>query len=233
MKLNGLIGVAALLLASAGAQATIIGVAVKDFGSSAQVGSTNTNGSINFFAPLSGTETYGVDGGGLSSDSCYYPRTCTGGTLNMFLRFSPVLTTDGILSLYFKDLDLSGVNDPDFFFESILLADENGKTLFAIDSVADALADPNILILADHKIQVLLSFVDVISNPFYLRLAFSTSFGPNTPRGWYGNTYETMLATLTQLTPLRVPEPTTLSLLGAGLLAAGLAGRRRKCARRA
>lgn len=232
MKRKGLAGFAAFLLASASVHATIIGVAVDSVGSSTQVGTTNPDGSIDFFAPLSGTETYGVGGGGMSSDSCYYgtPNTCTGGTLDMFLRFDPVPTSTGILGLFFRDLDLAGVNDPWFFFESLLLADADGNTLFDVSSVADAAADPNLLFFGNNSVQLLLSFVDVISDPFFLRLSFSTDFSQYTPRGWYGNTSETMLALLE---PVSVPEPTTLSLLGAGLVAVGLAGRRRKVSKAA
>jgi len=227
MKLSALVGIATLLLASTAAHATIIGVAVEGVGSDTQVGMTNPDGSIKFYAPLSGNEVYGESGGGMSSDSCYYPSTCTGGTLDMTLKFDGLGgASEGILGLFFQDLDLAGVNDPWFFFESLRVADANDVTLFDIGSVADAWA----LLLANNSVQLLLSFVDIINDPFFLQLSFSTDFSRYTPYGWYGNTYETMLAVLE---PVSVPEPTTLSLLGAGLVAVGLAGRRRKAAKAA
>jgi hypothetical protein len=214
------------LAATGTANATVIGVAVDGVGSNNTVGSVNGDGSINFYAPLSADSsgTYGVDAG-LSTDTCYYPTTCTGGTLDMFLRFEPAPTGDGILALTFLDLDIAGANDPWFFFESLRLADESNNTLYEVDSVLDGFGDPNLAILANNTVQLLLSFVDIAASPFFLQLSFSTDFHALTPYGGYQNTVETMLATLT---PVSVPEPATLSLLGTGLVAFGLSRRRKR-----
>ena len=224
MKITRLTFPLALLLVWAGAaQATIIGVAVDGIATNNDVGSVNPDGSINFFAPLSegASGTYGVDAG-MTADTCYYPSTCTGGTLDIFLRFDPVPVGDALLSLSFLDLDLAGANDPWFFFESLTLANSSGDTLFSVDSIADGTSD--LAILANNSVQFLFSFIDVATDPLFLQLTIGTDFSAFTPSGWYRNTSETMLASLT---PVSVPEPATLSLLGAGLVVVGFAKRRK------
>jgi hypothetical protein len=212
-----------LLAAWAPAQATVIGVAVRGNGYTTPVGSTNSDGSINFYALLNGTGTYGVSGAGLTPDTCTIgsSSTCTGGRLDMWLRFAPVTLGQNTLTLTFSDLDLFGVNDPNYFFESVEIFNSSLQSLALIDSIAD----PQVVLASTNpNNQTLSMLLNVANNPFYTRLRFRTSF-IGAPRGSYVNTLETVLA---KLTPVSVPEPTTLTMLGGGLLLLGFASRRRR-----
>ncbi|HEY7672245.1 MAG TPA: PEP-CTERM sorting domain-containing protein [Gammaproteobacteria bacterium] len=214
-----------LLLAGAlPAQANVIGIAVDDNITPTPVGSTNGDGSINFYALLNGTGTYGVAGAGLSPDTCTKTSsysTCTGGTLDMWLRFSPVTIGANTLTLQFSDLDLFGVHDPSYFLESVQIYDSSLTSLALVDS----LYDPEVVLGATNAdTQTLSLLLDVTSNPYFTRLTFRTRF-VGAPRGSYINTRESVLATIS---PVSVPEPTTLTLLGGGLLLIGFASRRRR-----
>jgi hypothetical protein len=217
---------ALLLLAAVPAHATVIGVAVRGNGSSTTVGSTNSDGSINFYALMKGSGTYGVSGAGLSSDTCTigsWSSTCTGGRLDMWLRFSPVTLGPNILTLHFTDLDLFGVNDPNYFLESVGIYDSTRALLAFVDSVAD----PEVA-SANYNTQTLSLALNATNNPYYTKLTFRTAFN-QAPRGTYVNTIERMLATMSAVVPpASVPEPGTLSLLGAGLLLIGGVARRRR-----
>ena len=128
-----------LVLATGAAQATIVGYAVSGDGSSTTVGSTSPDGSIIFYALLNGSGTFGA-GAGTSADTCTEPGTCTGGTLDMFLRFDGVSAGANVLSLFFTDLDLLGVHDPSFFRESLVVTggtNTSGGVLGNISAVGD------------------------------------------------------------------------------------------------
>ena len=212
---------AALLLALAGAaQATVIGTAVRGYGYTTTVGSNNADGSINFFALLRGSGTYGVSGAGLSADTCTigWSSTCTGGTLDMWLRFAPVTLGPNILTLQFTDLDLFGVNDPNYFLESVGIFDSLGTNLAFVDQVTDAA-----VLSANFNQQTLTLGLTATQNPYYTRLRFRTRFN-GAPYGTYMNTPERLLATMSAVS---VPEPATLSMLGAGLFLMGFVRRRR------
>lgn len=221
-----LIGSALLLMASAGsAQATIIGVPVGGIGSSATVGNVAADGTIDFYIPLTSGHSgvYGVNAG-TSVDGCSFPGTCTGGTLDMFLRFAPAQLGPNVLSLAFSDLDLISVNDPWYFLESIAVLDAYSN----VQAFVDSWNDPEVLV-ADPNDQLLQLLVNVGENPFFVGLSFTSSFAGQVPHGNYINTSETLLASLSAVAtpPVPVPEPTILSLLGAGLISIGLGRRRR------
>jgi hypothetical protein len=218
---------AALLLAVAlPAQATVIGVAVNNSTPTATpVGVQSSTGNISFYALLNGpTATYGVGGAGLTPDTCtigWVSNTCTGGTLHMWLRFTPATLGANILTLNFTDLDLFGVNDPSYFLESVRIYDSALTLLADVDSALD----PEV-VQANYSQQTLSLAVNVAANPYFTRLTFRTNF-VGAARGTYVNTIETLLATLSAVPTSSVPEPGALSLMGVGLLLVGFAVRRR------
>jgi len=215
----------ALLLALAlPAQANVIGVAVNNSTATATpVGTQSPTGTISFYALLNGSGTYGVGGAGLAPDTCtigWASNTCTGGRLDMWLRFSPVTLGANILTLQFTDLDLFGVNDPSYFLESVSIFDSALTNLAYIDSALD----PEV-VQANYSQQTLSLGLNVTNNPYFTRLTFRTGFS-GASRGTYSNTIETLLATMSAVPTSSVPEPGALSLMGLGLLLVGFAARR-------
>ena len=199
------------------ASADTIGIAVGGVGLSTQVGLTPAaDGTISYYVPLT-TSDSGVYGArGTTSDTCSYSSTCTGGYLDMFLRFAPVQVGANVLTLNFSDLDLKGANDPTYFLESVTIIPTGGSSV-----LIDETTDPGVL-SANNATQVLVLPMAVASNPFYVQLHFTSSFLSTTPSGTYANTIETVQATIKP-----VPEPLTLATLGLGLLAIGILSRRK------
>jgi hypothetical protein len=226
MRLQLLVSTAAafLLAVAAPAGAQVIGRAVTGNNSTTYVNGANADGSIDFYALLNGSGTYS-NTVGQSADTCTigaYSSNCGGGLLTMWLRFEPTASGTNLLTLRFTDLDLVGVNDPSYFFESVSIYRGSSSTSLAdVDNVNDV---PTV-VSANVDQQVLRLAVDLAStSPLFTRLVIATRFAANAARGTYVNTEERLLATLSG--PVSVPEPATLSMLGAGLLLIGFARRR-------
>jgi len=211
-----LIGVVLLFGSLSPVSADSIGVAVSALGSSSVVG-TSSGGTISFYIPLTGTNgTYGVGGKGMSADICstYSSPLCSGGSMDMFLRFDGVQQGANLLTLSFSDLDLAGVNDPSYFLESVVVTPPGGTPISQSN-------DPRVL-NANADTQVLVLPMAIPNSPFfYVQLHFASTFN-SPPTGAYTNTVETVRATIRP-----VPEPMTLATLGLGMLALGIVARRK------
>ena len=210
----------AQLLFVAAPQAATVGVPVASIGSMAPVGNTTSTADglrVDFFIPLSGSATYGVDGGGLSADTCF---SGCGGTLNMFLKFDPVTPGDNIVTLKFTDLDLYGVNDPSRFFESVEFFDSGAISLGKVKSASQT--DPTTglhVVTADFEQQLLEVLVPgVSSSPYWAKLVFKTSGSISGT-----NTVENLYASISP-----VPLPPALPLFALGLAVFAYVGRRRR-----
>ena len=216
---------AVMSVVSTFSQAGTIGVAV-DGVNGALVGNTLVNrpslggDAIEYFIPLNGvSDVYGNggttnnNGFGQVSDSGY-----GGGTLSMFLMFTPVsTTTPSQLNIRFEDLDLMGVNSPSYFLETINVLDAGGSSI-----VNGPITDIGGLVTGNSTSQLLsLALGVVATNPFFLQLEFTADFTDYWRKGT--NTPEYLIA---EVTP--VPLPAALPLFAGSIGLIGFLGWRRK-----
>lgn len=205
---------------------------VASCGSSASVGSgcyTAGSHDVAFYIPLNSTYNgvYGVDTNpsgfkvGTSSDS----RASSSGftnynALTMDLRYTPLAgavanLSSAVLTFNFTDLDLQGVNDPYGFFESVQFKSGGGLAL-SDKIIMNGQINPlyNYTVTGNSTYQTI-TFGDVRSfitgDPFYAELTFSSKM---TQSGTWKNTVEHLNTTLVT----SVPEPSSLLLLGFGVL---------------
>jgi len=196
-------------------------------GETTQVGTVDpTSGEIEFFIPLVGSDgIYGVDDGGTygtSADTTTAP--INGPTMHMYLLFPvPAGYIGHTLTLTFTDLDLKPYNDPDRFFERLILNGEGGLPSGPFESYEDPSLSPYVG-SADRDGSIL-TFTGLTIGPgdSWIHLGFE-AYSDGLGKGPWTNIAEYLTAELDTTFP--VPEPATMLLLGSGLI--GLAAFRRK-----
>ncbi|MGE0407127.1 MAG: PEP-CTERM sorting domain-containing protein [Candidatus Korobacteraceae bacterium] len=229
-----LVFAAILFLASSGNADTVLGVPVTGFGSTEQAVPTcptlegnvcfdATTGWTKFYIPLSSDAdgVFGVTdiGSGRTAGTVVDSGYGISNALTMYLRFAPVNlpAASASLTFTFTDLDLSGVNDPYGFFESVRFFTPAGAItpLITANGQSGGGALP-FTVTGDSTSQSII-FSDVLSilqNPLYVKLKFNSDWytkGKNTPEYLKGELKVTS----------SIPEPATLLLLGGGLAAVG------------
>lgn len=191
-------------------------------GDTTPVGTQNGSGEISFYIPLGGsTGVYGVSGYGESSDSA--PAQIAGPRMDMYLLFNvPVGYSGHTLELAFTDLDLATHNDPDHFFERLILYGQGGLPNDTFVDYTDGNVAP--YVTSANKTGSLLTFTGLNIGPgdSWIHLGLE-AYSVGLAEGRWRNTVEKLTPTL-EASP--VPEPTTMLLFGTGLI--GLAGWGRK-----
>jgi len=214
--------------------ATIVGEAVDAIGSNTTVGNVVSQGSlpggmnnaIEYFIPLGNTDgTYGVDNGGLFGTIA--DSGTGGGILTMFIRFGGLAINNGTLSIIFDDLDLTPVNDPANFTETIQIFDQSGSEL-TTGIITDVTTPSPFTITSggsNDPIELTLALGPVAIPTFFIELRFAAEFAASG-----GNTAEFLRATFTEGNEniSVVPLPAALPLYGTGLAIMGFIGWRRK-----
>lgn len=225
----GAVGCAAMLAAPA-AQAGTIGVAVSDFTASrVQVGTTVARAplggqqAIEYYIPLSTTYggVYGVTpvSGGLAGMVSDVGSGAGTGvvTLTMNLEFTPVSTTQAsVLTIDFEDLDLDPINDPNGFFESLQVFDDQSNPLTPLITQIGGLITGN-----GSTQHLSLDLGLLTSTTFFAQLTFGSDY---TNRG--SNTPEYLVAQVSATGPTLVPSPGTLALFGTAIILLGMVRRR-------
>jgi hypothetical protein len=182
-----------------------------------------STGNITFYIPLSYSGVFGVtdEGGGKTAGTFADTGSGMSNSLTMYLYFSPVAVPAQSASLQFQftDLDLSGVNDPTGFFETVQFFDANGNSISSpvtMNGQSPNSGDLPFTVAGNSSTQTI-TFPDItsiIQDPFFVELMFGSSYGSK--RGT--NTPESMIATLTTEGAVSVPKPSSLLLLGSSLI---------------
>ena len=184
---------------------------------------------IGYFIPLAdvtdggcsyGKKTYSFKGSGGNNRSavCGQDRDygSGGSTLRMFLDFVSVEGGDSVLNLFFEDLDLLGLNDPENFTETVSVWRRESGSVTNLASFFDD-SDPRVSGDTGTQLVLRIALGDLVAgSTVKIRLDFTANYDRN---AW--NSPEYMVATISA-----VPVPAAgLMLLGA---LGGLAAFRRR-----
>jgi hypothetical protein len=244
LQLTLFAGLMILLGTEANAMTTALGKPVEAIGSDSQAVPTcgsgacyNTGtGAIGFYIPLNSADNgiYGIDldGVGPKGEAGTFSDSKVGPFINpnaltMYLRFTPIAPfplATAVLTFSFVDLDLKYVNDPNGFTETIQFFSATNSALTSVITTSPASgSSPLAYTVTGNSTSQTIAFSDIRSiittDPFYVKLVFGSK---EKYSGTYRNTIEYLTATLTTSTvPTTVPEPTSMVLLGSGLIALG------------
>lgn len=197
----------------------------------------SATGAITFYIPLERAQggTFGVTphAGGTAGTYSDVGNGATN-TLTMFMMFSPVglPVTNATLTFSFVDLDLSGWNDPNGFFESIRFYDANGNALTPlITSSSTAPGALTFIITGNGTAQTIFfpNVTSILTDPFWVQINFGSAYnqnGRNTPETIIGSLHTTPYVPPPP-PPNPVPEPATMGLMASGLAAIAVKLRRR------
>ena len=194
-----------------------------------------TDGLIKYFIPLNETDSgvYGVvdagkcaNGAGTCSDSGtgYGYANAMALTMNLYFDLSGLTNKDNaVLDIFFEDLDLVGINDPDWFFESVSVTGITGGVTTNIagpytqaSSIPSATQDPFTWSLS-------LSSLGPLEDNVWIQLGF----GSQTDH--YGNPVNaTNTPEYLKATVSAVPVPAAVWLFGTALI--GFVGMSRRTA---
>jgi hypothetical protein len=238
-----IISVATLLLTFSWinpAISSVTGIAVGDVNSMGQVGIQDPlTGIVEYFIPLSESDsgvygvddspTCGVDGVGTCSDSGsgfgYDDESKFALKMNIYFDLSNLANKDNsVLDIWFDDLDLVGINDPGWFYESVSVAGKKAgdvsltniaSTKTLASEITTATQDPFTWSLSLSSLDL-----DNTDNDVWIQLEFDSKM---TITGPASNTPEYLKATIST-----VPVPAAVWLFGTALI--GFVGMSRRTA---
>jgi hypothetical protein len=215
------------------AHSSVMGIVVDDNTKMTSTGGIqDSNGEVTYYIPLA--QSYGGVYGTMGTGGCAIIGTCSdsgsgyrydeadGLTMNIYFDLSGLSNRDNaILEIEFDDLDLVGINDPDWFYESVSLKANNGGPAEINlgpykenTDIPGAISDPFTWSLD-------LASLGTLKDDFWIELGF----GSDTSGKHARNTAEYLSASISA-----VPVPGAVWLFGTALL--GLVGfsKRRKAA---